>query len=646
MKMMLSLTCITFFVPFTGDIAEARRYFLIERPQLGFEVSYELDEEEREGPFIDTKDTASTFTESLEIETKGWFYLPELLIYKLRLIPEWEQTREDGNGGDTRKSRKFFLNYSVNLVFLQNKPYTLKFFAEKFHSTIINSFAANSKREGSSYGGSLFLKYRVLPTNILYKHFESRQTGLFRSKDKRDEWRLNMRYSRHLGNTNLDVSYIDSTHEYMGFLSSVRQKTASLQNIYPLTEDKMLMLSSNFLYNDTKSNDFESTRYSLYENLSWNHSRNLKTYYTLMYSLDDSTHFRTERKELGFKLIHLLYENLTTSFNLDGSRVEFSGGREASYRAGLTFDYRRKIPWGTLNISVGHNYHVVDVKNRPSNIQIIDEPHILRTGEVTLLDHENVDISSIMVTDASGTIVYIKDIDYRISGIDSFIRISRIPLGSIADGQDVLVSYQYLANPPFDYSIFRQTYGINLNLWSALTVYYTYNHLKQSFISGIPPDVLSNSTTHIAGTEFRWKWTETRLRFEDTSQTPGISTRKWRAEETLTFRPMTNLFISLTGHYGITKFKDRGDIEKHYGLGFNIQAVLKRRLRLEIRGFRNRVSGESEKIFSTGLSSSLEWDYRLYNASIIYRYLDEKDDINHDMIKTHYLLFSIKRKLW
>jgi len=586
-----------------------------------------------------------TYSEKIDIETRGWVYHPALVTYKLSALPQWEQTSQMSEEGEKRKKRNFLEGYSAEFTFLQYKPYTLRIFAKRQRSTLNSNFAERSKTESDHYGATLMLKYNVLPTILSYNHEESTQTGFHITDNDTDEFHLSMQYNKNLGDTRLIASYKDSTQTTDGIPISVLQQKARLQNYYDLTKDKRVTLDSSLIYEDTQSDFTESTRYELYENLSWRHRRNLTTKYTFRYNIMNFEAGSRESRALRFNLNHLLYENFTTLFNADGLSNHFPGGRELAYGAGLNFGYNREIPWGMLNINIGHNYNINNRDITADSIQVIDEFIILTTGIITLLANEHVDIDSIVVTDNTGTIVYIRDIDYRITETDSFARISRIPGGGIADGQEVLVDYKHLSNPAFDYSTFGQSYGISLSFWSAWKIFYMYNHSKQSFLSGIPPDELIDDSIHTAGTELDLKWSRTKFEFKD-RQTTNVPTTSWRAEETVTLRPFKGVFSSLYGSYGTTKFKDTGEIEKFNTIRATIQVRTSRRSKLRVEGFRNKISGAAERITDTGVSSTFEWVYRIWSGSLRYRFLNEEDEIFQETRNNHYILFEIKRALF
>ncbi|MEF9425912.1 MAG: hypothetical protein L0956_01575 [Candidatus Mariimomonas ferrooxydans] len=625
----------------------ARKHFLIERPRLGLGSSYEFEKDDRRGPDINRSDTTMTYSERLDIETEGWAYDPALVTYRLRLSPEWEQQSEKSEKGKKRTRKTFLQGYFTEFTFLRYKPYTLRVFANRKSATLNSSFAQRSKTESEAYGATQMLKYKVLPTFLSYRHLESTQTGFFDTDKDIDEFHLSTRYNRNLGDTNLKASYIDKSQTTHGTLVNTKQQLATLQNTYDLTEDKRILLSPSLYYNNTETDFTKSTAYNVSESLFWRHRKNLTTNYTFRYDITDFQATRRESKALEFNLTHLLYENLTTSIDADGVENKFSGDNERDYGAGLGFNYKRRMPGGRLNINTGYNYRINSSEVTSDFIQVIDESITLATGNITLLANENADIDSIVVTDGTGLTVYLKDVHYRATEIDSFVRISLIPgiPGGINDGDTVLVDYLYLGNPAFDYSTFGQFYGINLNFWSAWKLYYRFNHFKQKFLSGIPPDRLTDDTIHIVGTELEWKWSRTSFESQN-RQTTNIPLTTWRVKETVIPRPFKRVFFPFSGSYGKSKFTDTGEIETFNSARANIQIRTSSWSKFNVQGFRDNISGRAEEIAETGVSSIFKWHYRIWNGGLSYSFSNREDKIAQVTYRNHYLLFEIKRELF
>jgi hypothetical protein len=632
-------------ISLTEKKAHARSYFLIERPVLGLDASYEFEEDQRTGPDINREDTSHTLSERLDIKTEGWIYHPALASYIIKLSPQWEQSFTRPDDGEERTTRSFFEGYFTELTFLKNKPYTLRLYANKQLSTLASSFAQRSKTESDTYGAALMFKYRVLPATIDYNHEESSQEGFFTTGGESDEFRLNMKYDRHLGQTLLNASYMDSIQTTQGAPVSLETQNAILQNFYNLTKDGDVTLSSGLSYNSTQGDFAESTGYNLSEDLQWRHLENLSTNYTFRYDRNSSESFTTETKSIDFNLTHLLYETLLTSINADASSNTFTGGRIYLYRSGVDFNYNREVPNGTLNINMGFNYTIADQDFEPGIIQVLDEPVTLQDGVIALLANEHVDPDSIGITNGTGAVIYIKDIDYRVAEIDSFVRISRITGGGISSGQEVLVDYRYNNNPPFDYSIFNQSYGISLNLWSAWRIYYRFSQSKQNIIAGTPPEKLTDDSIHAVGTSLDWKWNRTTFEFEDL-QTTNVPVTRWRVEEAVTLRPSDKTFFNISGNYGENRFKETGDIERFNGIRSDFQFITTSWSRLRFGGSRNKTSGNGKDTVDSGFLAAYEWAYRVWSGGLSYKFLNEEDRASQQSHNNHYVLVEVKKMLF
>lgn len=643
----LLLPGLIIFILLTGEAAYAKNYFMLERPRLGLEFAYEYEQDERSGPDINTKDNSMTFSERLDIETEGWAYHPALAIYTLRLSPEWEQTSEQSDGADKTSSQTFLQGYFTEVTLLQYKPYTLRLFANRHMSTLENSFAQRSKSESDMYGSTLMLKYKILPTFINYNHITNRQAGFFDTDNTKDELRLDMRHDKYLGDTNLKASYTDSSRTTKGINVQTMSQSASLQNYYKLTGDRKITLGSALSYREVEGDFTESTGYNVSESIQWKHRENLFTNYSLIYDKSESGALTAESKDAGFSLTHLLYENLTTSINTSASSNKFTGGQLDIYSGGVNFDYVRKIPWGNINLTTGFNYKQTDQGISLDYLQATDEPVTLTDGVITLLVNKDIDIASIVVTDNNTppTITYIKDADYRVTMIDSFVRISRITGGGINSGDTVFVSYRYIANPAFDYSAFSQSYGVSLDLWSAWRIYYSFNRSTQRFLSGVEPDELSDDSVHTAGTSLEWKWSRTTFEYKD-AQTTNNPAESWRIEEAVTLNPTQTMSLNLFLSSGTTILKDTAEKERADSIRGNMHVLVSSNSRATLEAFRNEISGSLEKTTGTGVLSTYEWSYGIWVISISYRFSNEEDDISQETYKNQYVLCRINRSLF
>jgi hypothetical protein len=627
----------------TEKEAYARRYFFMDIPELNYKFSYENEIEKRSAQGVETESESNTFFEGIHLKSTGWVYHPALLEYELSLSPEWEQWYRTSSGAKT-ESRDFLQGYFTEVRILQYKPYSFNMFAGRSTMTISSNFTSRSKRNTDTYGSIFTLKFPVLPTIFSYSHLKSDQTGFFAFNEETDSMGLQLNYYRNLGISKVDASFKDTETTTRGNVVGNTEKKVNFNNEYRFTRNRMLRSDIRYRTADGDSAGFE--KYSVRENFVWDHRRNLRTSYKLGYSDQAFESSRTESKNLGFNLQHILYENLTTNFNMRGSKIQFDDGREDEYGSSLHFNYVRKIPWGSLNVNMGHSYLINEIDRTEKNNQIFEEPVTFAPGKVTLLENQNIIIDSIIVKSEASHVPleeYEPGVDYEVTEMGSYVRISRIVTGQIAPDQTVIVDYEYLANPTYDFSTFTRNYGFNLYLLKVWNVFYSLHLKEERFIKGIRPDELVNDTIHTAGTDFTWRWTKTSLVYTD-SQTTNLPKTKWNAEEVFTFMPNRKLFFTVSGRYGETNFKDRGEVENFLGFDSILQYFTSSASKVTLEAFWLKASGAVDETITSKLSALYEISYRALRGTVEYAYLSEENRIEQDSTTNQYITFMLKTK--
>jgi len=636
--------------------ASAFEYYHVSRPKLGFEMSYEFERDKRSGPFIERDNDTTTYSERLDIETSGWFYHPALVEFDLTLSPEWEQITEESEDSDKQESRTFLQGYDAEFVFLQYKPYTLTLFGNKRLSTLNSNFAQRSKIVSDHYGARLNLKYKVLPTVLDYSHYDTKQTGFIDSTTTKDEVWLNMRYDEHMGNTRLDMIYIDVTNSARLSELSLVSKEASLQNIYNFPRGRRTTLTSSAGYRDKQSSSYIERGMIWNEDLLVTHKRNLSTNYGLHYEsyvLGDSK--RREREAFDFQLNHLLYENLATTLRSEASKNHNQSGQESFYRTGLDWNYTRRIRGGSIHANMSHAYTIVDKQPNLNSllIEVRDEVRVLSGNTLVFLTNMNVEQASVKViekkVDGLRGQIYIENTDYVITVIGDYTAISRkTGTTTIPDGAEVFIDYAYISSPAYDYGIFDRSYGVTLNLWDTLKLHYRLVRSKQKFLRGEEPDTLRRYNSENAGLEYRWKWSTTSVEYTNISSTER-PTESWKAAEMLVFRPTDKMYLGLSAGAGSTRFKELSsgnDTERYQNYRANYQMILSKRQHLTVEHFLNRISGVVNKTQEGGFSTIYEWRFNIYKGLIKYTVSNEKNMTSRENFINHLVMVTIKRELF
>jgi hypothetical protein len=118
--------------------------------------------------------------------------------------------------------------------------------------------------------------------------------------------------------------------------------------------------------------------------------------------------------------------------------------------------------------------------SEPEVLQVLMEPHVLTDSEIEYLDKEYIDIESIVVKDATGTIIYQENLDYVLIERNTLIEIQRIPGGQITNGQTIYADYVNTRNESFKYVTSNNTFGANLSFFERLIEVY-YRTSKQDY---------------------------------------------------------------------------------------------------------------------------------------------------------------------
>jgi hypothetical protein len=617
-----------------------------ERPQVGMALAYELEEEERKNALNDSKNISHEFKERLTLQTRGWIYHPALCKLTLRFEPEWTQATDTQDEQTEQKYDDYSPAYFIDATFLESKPYNLYLFGQRNQTTVNSAFAHRNETETDSYGGSLRFKSHRLPMELSYAHLESEQTGFYISTEKSDDWRLYVAHRTDQSTTRLSSVYTDKERSTQGFTTHSSTSDSELRNYYDFGTEKTVQLESNIDYRRTESDLYETSNLRFNEFLDWEHSPTLKTAYVANYNLIESNGFDSQIKSIDAQLTHLLYENLTTNLGLRAEANEYSEDAETIYGARLNMRYLRDIPWGTITLQMGQSYEVTNRDYNRQFAQVVDERQVLSDSLVTLLNQENVVLDSIEVTDLTGTIVYVSGVDYTLTQIDTFVRIQRTAFGAITDGQTVLCSYRYERSPAYDDGLYDQSYMLAFYLWSTLSVNYRYQHARQRILSGVAPDDPIDDTTESGALRLDFGWSDTRLSYTDSQKRSGISTFRWRAEETLRFHPSRRLFFSLTGYYGRTRFKDQDETEENFGSRVGLDWVPASWCQFSLNGFQDNVTGTTEETINTGASAELEMGYRIWGLKISGEFVNEEQRLEANERTRTTVRLEITRRLW
>ncbi|MDH3916692.1 MAG: hypothetical protein OEU25_00805, partial [Rhodospirillales bacterium] len=619
-------------------------YFALDRPTAISETRYEIEEEKRKTPFSDTKQDTNRLTQDLKIATRGWAYHPALAVFSLELRPKIKLQDQETKGGPDKDDDLLFLGYTFDSTFLQKKPYSLKLYSSRTRSEFDTSLAPDTTTKTALDRATVLLKNQTLPTNITAERRQTDTEGFRDFTDTSYSGSIDTRHETDRSRTFLRSEYIFQDRDFENTQATVERLLVNARNTYQLTEDARLSSTIFGQMNSTEDTtiDFKTKSVSAAENLFLQHSPNFSSDHEARLDWRDEDDFYSRTIRGTSSLNHQLYENLNTRLRFDVTDENFSGGKRNTYEGDLDFRYRRRIPWGAVILRNGYRVRLEDDESKAPFRNVSDEPHVLVGTTPSFLDNVDVDVDSIVVTGLGGVPLYVEDVDYEVQSFGDSVAIARISTGSIPSGATVLVTYRFTSQEPFKLYKTQIRAGGDLRLWEMLRLFYDFNRLKDHFISGTRPDPLTDDTIQNAGAEFKWRWSTTRLEYEDrdTTRTPLT---KWMAREILLFRPGRNLSLSFSGSYTQTDLSDTNDQTRQQMADATVQWRPFRWGEFRLNAFGRRTRGDIQKTDELGLVSRFQARYGRWIGAIRYEILHQEDFDNDQKRDRQILIFEVTR---
>jgi len=205
-------------------------------------------------------------------------------------------------------------------------------------------------------------------------------------------------------------------------------------------------------------------------------------------------------------------------------------------------------------------------KSKDRVISIIDEPHTLTTGVLTFLDKSAVEISTVVVTNSAGTIVYALNVDYALVNAGDRIQIQRIPAGSILNGDQVLVDYHAQSSPLLKFNTLEDNYRFRISFLDELFgVFYNLTRERHPKISGGEDFISQNLVDTIIGFDFSYKLLNVELSDEkyDSNLSPY---RQKRIRESLLFNPTERSTLTIESSQCKVRLISTQDSQKFFDL--------------------------------------------------------------------------------
>lgn len=453
--------------------------------ELGFDQSSQSNQSASGGS---SSSSGQRFRETLRVAHNGFYLLdPRLVKASLGLQLNLNQARDSGAGAGT-SSAGTVIGYDFNASILEKKPYNATLYANRSQRQSSQSFGGRVEGIYENRGINLRLEEDSVLKDWGVPWFSAelraRQernqdtTTFFDRVSRRDETRRIVDLTAHKGFTTSDLGFRYQVSDQSNALvqqASNRSQNAGLNYSLDFGPGLNRHFDSSLSY-ATRSGLVPTTALTADEHVRIDHYRNLSTDYSYGFNRQETEGLTAVRHNGSVSLTHELYQNLTTTASLSGSRYTVPTGLLTTYSGQLNQAYRHSLPGsGRLNVNWSGGYQRNTSQLSVGNIGVNGEKHAAPSafapGIGFFLDNAFAIASSISVVNvrAGASIPTTAGIDYDIVEEGKRIRIEP-KFGSvlIAPNDPLEVSYVYQVDPSLQYETRSAGFGVGVDYgWIA-----------------------------------------------------------------------------------------------------------------------------------------------------------------------------------
>lgn len=486
---------------------------------IGSEGEYKSENIQLRNSYKD-KLNASTLTGRLMFNTLSYFYHPNLLEL---------ETNMQFNPG-TRKNIYLVVPDRSDIIigesargtirFLKSLPANLSLFTNYSHVFTNREYTTDLETNSFGFGGYFNYRNKVAPINMSYNS----------NKINQDELRTNRKYLTDRNNLKINsdfafgenddnkVSYsFDGYNQEYTNLTRINSNISTYSYLSRIKLDSAYTssISSNFIYTQNRGYS-EYDRFQLNENILYSINPNLKSFGNYRYNNISRNNFESYQQNINLQFEHQLYESLRSYVRFDKivNNQTFSEEGMNTYGGGLY--YRKKIPYGVLNISYDYNLRNVDRNNLQDKLIIINEEITLNDEELIILSNPYIELQSIIVKSLDEITIYQKNVDYIIVARDDYIEIQRLPGGLISKSSSVYIDYVAELQPSYKYTLNSSKFFVRLSLLENLfEVYYRTLNNSYSNINTVYTNMLQIISQNVYGARINYQFISAGIELDD-----------------------------------------------------------------------------------------------------------------------------------
>ncbi|MBU8870909.1 MAG: hypothetical protein KOO60_08635 [Gemmatimonadales bacterium] len=480
----------------------------------------------------------------IHLDTAGGLYERQLLTFRAGGTLSYQHRSLDGtveNSDDLS-----FQDFAGNLDLLPEKPLKLHLFGNRTHGWHSSPYKSSTRTRSTAWGIGADLGLAELPSTLTWSREEYLEE--YYSGDRittRDRLRFGVKRS----NGPIRGSLTMRHEAFRKNLQPQNYSTDGADGRISYRPGKTLGLAGSMHWLH-RYGSREHTNFSTRATTRWNPRPDFGGQVEA-----EHRRLRPGGKDVpvvaansgALSVRHLLYGSLETTMGMnlqdETSRLDdLEVGTLRRTSGHLRLDYRRRLAVGALQLSTSRTLLRQDRTGTETERPVSNEGHVLPDLAEVRLENPDVVPGSVVVTDATGYVVYTENLDFALTEVGGFTLLNRIPTGAIAEDERIQVDYRYLLSPDlvFDAATWSLAARFDGNrVWSVWT---RHQDTDETPVSGSSETGLQDRTRNVAGGLLRrgrvtlrqeyetHRLAETRFKTNrlqlDTRFRPG---RRWRA---------------------------------------------------------------------------------------------------------------------
>ncbi|MEQ1730545.1 MAG: hypothetical protein ABL982_19425 [Vicinamibacterales bacterium] len=456
------------------------------------------------------------FRENIQFDFEGDAYHPKLATFRGLLDLGLEQREVDQAGApETVRANNDNNRYDLHAELLKDHPYSVHVFALRNQARVRQTFFPTSDAVVTKEGATLMAKEWVVPSQIEVSHYDFQG----RYNDTREEQRDVVNAT---GASNSDAF---STY-YQVFTQSVDSNVAGGRY-----DDFQALGGMNWRFGPdyadsvgidaqhrTQTGDTENENSSLTarSRLLFDEDLENRSGVSIGRSSFGVDAERTDRTDAYSEMEHRLYDSLTTTVRGDWLEQHIGEGDLNRLGGSGRARYRKKVGFGEMNATYLLSRSRQEEQGRfGANVTVSDEPHVYVLGNPIVLVNQNVDAIQILVTDATGAIVYSTPTDYLVDTVGTVTRLVIPATSLILPGQTILVTYTYAIAGDQTFDSDMQYAALQFVFGETLTLEGHWSELDQDLVAGVSNATLDHAREVGVAARIRYGMQNFDVEYED-----------------------------------------------------------------------------------------------------------------------------------